>query len=74
MAHEEATKRPWAWEWGSEESITIFQPSDKLHSIEVGEVYCFDHKSDEHRLQAEHDADLIVVAVNTYDPTRHPND
>lgn len=74
MAHETATPRPWAWEWNEgSESITIFQPSDKLHCIEVGEVFCMDHKRDDHRLQAEHDADLIVTAVNTFDPDRHPN-
>lgn len=65
MPYEKATPRPWAWEWDSgTNNITIFQPSENLHCVEVAEVYCEDHKSEEAKLQAEADASLIVDTVN----------
>jgi hypothetical protein len=70
---EKATPRPWAWEWDCENNITIFQPSLGLHSVEIASVYCENHKSDKAKANCEADAELIVAAVNTHDPMRHPN-
>lgn len=64
MAYEKATPRPWAWEWDSENNITIFQPSEKLNCVEVAQVYCENYKSEGAKEQAEADAELIVTAVN----------
>ncbi len=73
MAHEEATPRPWAWEWDCENNITIFQPSESLQPVEVAQVYCEDDKNEKARANCEADAALICAAVNTFDPMRHPN-
>ncbi len=64
MAYDKATPRPWAWEWDAENNITIFQPSENLHCVEVAQVYCENYKSDDAKLQAEADASLIVDTVN----------
>lgn len=64
MSYDKATPRPWAWEWDAENNITIFQPSDKLHCVEVAQVYCENYKAEGAKAQAEHDARLIVDAVN----------
>ncbi len=73
MAHEKATPRPWRREWDCENNITIFQPSENLNSVEVAQVYCENHKSEEAKANCEADAALICAAVNTFDPMGHPN-
>ena len=65
--YEKATPRPWAWEWDEGTgNITIYQPTDALHSTEIGEIFCPDHKNEEAKIQAEQEAELIVSLVNQH--------